>query len=491
VALDQVMLLGSGVLLVCILAARLGSGLGLPSLLIFLGLGMVVGEFGLVFKDAGMAHALGFAALVLILAEGGFTTHWDEIKGALPSAVLLATVGVLVQVALVALFAHYVLGVTPFTAILLGAVTSPTDSAAVFSVLRKVPLPSRVRATLEAESGFNDAPIVLLTTTATVWAAHGIDENPAVLLGEIAVELVGGFAVGIAIGWVGAQIMHRIALPASGLYPLAALGWAVLAYGTGSFIGLSGFAAVYVASMVLGNSKLPHRHATRSFAEGIGWIAQIGLFVMLGLLADTMNISLAAAAVGIALGAFLTFVARPLAVLVCTVWFRVPLREQAFISWAGLRGAVPIIMALVPLAADAPDSVFIFHIVFCFVVVFTVLQAPTLPWVSRLLGVSAKEEVTDLDIEFAPLDNIRADMMQVRIEPGSKLHGVSMREVRLPKNSVISLIVRDDESFTPHAEDRLHIGDDLLIVTRASDRRRVERRLKELSNHGRLARWRD
>jgi cell volume regulation protein A len=332
---------------------------------------------------------------------------------------------------------------------------------------------------------------VLLTTTATVWAAHGIDENPAVLLGEIAVELVGGLAIGVAVGWVGAQIMQRIALPAPGLYPLAALGWAVLAYGAGSYIGLSGFAAVYVASMVLGNSKLPHRHATRSFAEGIGWIAQIGLFVMLGLLADTMNISLTAAAVGIGLGAFLTFVARPFAVLVCTVWFRVPLREQAFISWAGLRGAVPIIMALVPLAANAPDSVLIFHIVFCFVVVFTVLQAPTLPWVSRLLGISTKEEVTDLDIEFAPLDNIKADMMQVRIEPGSKLHGVSMREVRLPKNSVISLIVRDEESFTPHAEDRLRIGDDLLIVTRASDRRRVERRLKELSNHGRLARWRD
>ncbi|MDR3070005.1 MAG: potassium/proton antiporter [Propionibacteriaceae bacterium] len=485
------MLLGSAVLLACILAARLSTRLGLPSLLIFLGLGMVVGELGLKFTDAGLAHTLGFAALVLILAEGGFTTKWSEIKNALPIAILLATVGVVTQVALVAVFAHFVLGIEPITAILLGAVTSPTDSAAVFSVLRKVPLPSRIRATLEAESGFNDAPIVLLVTTATVWAVSGIDDNPAALIGDVLWELVGGLALGVAVGFVGAFVMRRIALPASGLYPLAALGWAILAYGAGSSLHLSGFAAVYVASVVLGNSNLPHRHATRSFAEGIGWIAQIGLFVMLGLLADAMRISPTAITGAVIIGVFLTFAARPLAVFLCSVWFKVPLREMAFVSWAGLRGAVPIIMALVPLAENAPGSDFIFDTVFCFVIVFTVLQAPTLPWASRLLKVSKGEDSTDIDIEFAPLDNIKADMMQVHIEPGSRLHGVSVREVRLPKNSVISLIVRDHETFTPHAETRLLTGDDLLIVTRVEDRQKVERRLRSLSDYGRLARWRD
>jgi cell volume regulation protein A len=402
---------------------------------------------------------------------------------------LLATFGVLAQVALVAVFAYFVLGLTPITCILLGAVLSPTDSAAVFSVLRKVPLPSRARATLEAESGFNDAPIVLLVEVATVWSLSGIDDNPVLLLGTIVGELLGGIAIGVAVGWLGAQIMHRIALPASGLYPLAALGWAVLAYGAGGAAHCSGFAAVYVAAVVLGNSRLPHRNATRSFVEGIGWIAQIGLFVMLGLLADALNIAPQAAIGAVAAGLFLTFIARPIAVFLCSVWFKVPLREQAFVSWAGLRGAVPIIMALVPLAANAPDSMLLFDTVFCFVIIFTLLQAPTLGWVARLLKISKGEDPTDIEIEFAPLDNIKADMMEVRVEPGSRLHGIAIREVRLPKNSVISLIVRDDEPFTPKADDRILTGDALLVVTRSSDRKKVEARFKALSDNGRLANW--
>jgi cell volume regulation protein A len=475
------------------LSARIGSRLGLPSLLLFLALGMVVGEisarFGFRFADASLAHALGFAALVLILAEGGFTTKWSEIKGALPVAILLATVGVGVQVALVALFAHYVLGMGMMTSILLGAITSPTDSAAIFSVLRKVPLPARIRATLEAESGFNDAPIVLLVTTASHWAVYGMDEHPGELIATVGGELIGGLLMGIVIGWFGAQVLRSIALPSSGLYPLAAMGFAVFAYGFGTYLHLSGFAAVYVASVVLGNSKLPHRNATRSFAEGVGWIAQIGLFVMLGLLADAMRISASAAIGGIAVGAFLTLLARPIAVFICAAWKRIGLREQFFYSWAGLRGAVPIIMALVPLAEKVPDADLLFDTVFCFVVIFTVLQAPTLPLVARLTKVSGPNDSTDLDIEFAPLDNIQADMMQVRIEEGSRLHGISLRELRLPRNSVISLVIREGTTFTPHADDRLATGDDLLIVTRAADRGKVERRLRDLSDKGRLAKW--
>ncbi|MGC3995424.1 MAG: potassium/proton antiporter [Propionicimonas sp.] len=488
--LDQVLLLGSVVLLVSIGAARLGTRLGLPSLLLFLGLGVLVGELGLDFHDAGLAHSLGFAALVLILAEGGFTTRWVEIKGALPSAILLATIGVGISVAVVGAFAHYVLGLDWATAVLLGAITSPTDAAAIFSVLRRVPLPAKLRATIEAESGLNDAPIVLLVATATSWSlGQGIDGGPVWMVALVILELVGGVAVGVAIGWVAVQAMRRIALPASGLYPLAAIGWAVLAYGLGSWLHLSGFAAVYVTALVLGNGELPHRHATRSFAEGIGWIAQIGLFVMLGMLADPVDVSGPAVLAGVAAGAVLTFVARPLSVVLCLAWFKVPWREQAFISWAGLRGAVPIIMATVPLAAGAPRASELFDMVFAFVVVFTLLQSPTLPWVARLLEVSTGEDATDVEIEFAPLDTIKADMMQVHVPDGSRLHGVTIRELRLPKNSVVSLIVRENEPFTPKPDQIVRTGDDLLIVTNGADRRKVESRLRSISSGGRLGGW--
>jgi cell volume regulation protein A len=491
VELDQVLLLGSVVLLASILATRLGARFGLPSLLLFLGLGVLVGELGLHLEDADLAHSLGFAALVLILAEGGFTTKWQEIRGALPMAILLATVGVGISVAAVAAFAHLVLQIDLASAILLGAIMSPTDAAAIFAVMRKVPLPPRLRAVIEAESGFNDAPIVLLVASATAMSlGRGSEATPAATVGLIVLELVGGAALGAAIGWVGIRLLRAIKLPASGLYVLAAMGWTVLAYGLAASIHLSGFAAVYVAAVVLGNGELPHRHATRSFAEGIGWIAQIGLFVMLGMLADLTTLTWEEVIAGVAVGAFLTFVARPLSVVLCIAWFKVPWREQAFISWAGLRGAVPIIMATVPLAAGAPLAHRIFNLVFSFVVVFTVLQSPTLPWVARKLKVSSGEDATDIDIEFAPLDTIKADMMQVHVPLGSQLHGVTIRELRLPRNSVVSLIVRAEEPFTPQPDDPIRAGDDLLIVTRAEDRRRVERRFIAISRDGRLARWR-
>ena len=488
--LDQVLLLGSVVLLVAVVAARLGTRLGLPSLILFLGLGVLLGAIVYDFEDANLAHALGFAALVLILGEGGFNARWSEIRGALPAALLLATVGVGISIAVVAGFAHFVLGLDSTTAILLGAITSPTDAAAVFSVLRKVPLPSRLRAIIEAESGFNDAPIVLLVATATELSlGRGSEEGPLLMVGLILFELLGGALLGLIIGWVGVRALRGIALPASGLYPLAGLGWAVMAYGLGSWLHLSGFAAVYVTAVVLGNGELPHKHATRSFAEGVGWIAQIGLFVMLGMLAEPQRESWTTILAGVAAGAVLTFVARPLSVFACLVWFRVPWREQAFISWAGLRGAVPIIMATVPLAAGAPGAAGLFDMVFAFVVVFTLLQAPTLPWVARILKVSTGEDATDVSFEFAPLDTIKADMMQVHVPEGSRLHGVTIRELRLPRNSVVSLVVRENEPFTPTPDQIVRTGDDLLIVTNDADRHLVESRLRSISQGGRLARW--
>lgn len=334
---------------------------------------------------------------------------------------VLATVGVGVSVALMTVFGHFVLGLDIWTAVLLGAVTSPTDAAAVFSVLRRVPIPHRLRGALEAESGLNDAPTVLLVALASSFAAgHGSSAGPGALVALILAELVGGLAIGVGLGWVGVQILRRVALPSSGLYPLAALVWAVFAYGTAAIAHTSGFAAVYACALMLGNTRLPHRAATRSFVEGIGWIAQIGLFVMLGLLASPGRLNWASVTTAVAAGLFLTFVARPLSVAVAAAWFRVGWREGAFLSWAGLRGAVPIVLATIPLADGIAGARFLFDVVLVFVIVFTCLQAPTLPFLARRLRLIDDEAATDVEVEAAPLDKISADLLQVRIPARSR-----------------------------------------------------------------------
>lgn len=491
--LEVDLLVGALVLIAAVFAARVGSRLGLPSLLLFLGIGMLLGDsvLGIPFDNAELAQAIGFGALVLILAEGGMTTNWSNIRSSTGISIVLATVGVGVSVGLMTVFGHFVLGLPLHIAILLGAVTSPTDAAAVFSVLRRVPLPHRLRGALEGESGLNDAPTVLLVILASS-AAVGRPVAGGVLGmgGLVLIELVGGLAVGGALGWIGMQLMRRVTLPSSGLYALAALGWAVLAYGAAGELNTSGFAAVYVCGLIIGNANLPHRVATRSFVEGIGSIAQIGLFVMLGLLATPKRLNLEEVGVAIAAGLFLTLIARPVSVLVSSIWFKVGWADRAFLSWAGLRGAVPIVLCTIPLAQHVPNASRLFDVVLVFVIIFTVLQAPTLGWVAGLLRLREREQPVDVEVEIAPLGQLSADMMQVKIPEGSKLNGVEIGELRLGKNAVVSLIIRDREPVVPAVRDQIRVGDELLIVTPTDRRIATEKRLRAIGRGGRLAGWR-
>jgi cell volume regulation protein A len=485
--LDQFLLVGAGVLLLAILAVRLSVRAGLPSLLVYLLMGVLLGDSGLGihFQDAATAHALGFAALMLILAEGGLTTSWPEMRPVLRLGLSLATVGVAASVALMAVAGHYVFGLTWQTAVLLGAVTSPTDAAAVFSVLRRVPLPRRLTASLEAESGLNDAPTVVLVTLVSAGGGHG----PGAFVGIVVAELLIGVAGGLVVGLGGAWLLRRVALPASGLYPLAALTLAVLAYAATATVHGSGFAAVYVAALVLGNAELPHRAATRSFSEGVAWLAQIGLFVMLGLLASPGRLSWTVVGLAVGLGLVLTFVARPLSVLVASLVQPMSSRELAFLSWAGLRGAVPVVLATIPLSEHVPHASRLFDIVFVLVVIYTLLTGPTLPLVARWLRVARRSEPRDLDVEAAPLERIAADLLQVTVSPKSLLHGVEVGELRLPAGASVALIVRDGESRVPEWRTVLRHGDDVLVVTPRRQREATERRLREVSRSGRLAHW--
>jgi cell volume regulation protein A len=489
--LDLILLVGSVVVMVAILSARLGTRVGLPALLLFLGVGMLLGQTRIDFDNPDLAHALGFGALVIILAEGGLTTKWSDIRPSVGVAGVLATVGIAISVGLMALFGHFALGLDWWIAFLLGAVVSPTDAAAVFSVLRNVPLPHKLRGVVEAESGLNDAPTVLLVSLASSAALSGRSEYSPVLLGGlILLELVAGIGLGVLLGWLGAQMLRRVALPASGLYPLATMVWIVFTFGVTSELHASGFAAVYACALILGNAQLPHRGATRSFVEGVGWIAQIGLFVMLGLLAVPERLVVREVLIALAAGLFLTFVARPASVFLSATPFRMPFKEQMFLSWAGLRGAVPIIMATVPLSMGVPDAEYLFDVVLIFVIIFTCVQAPTLPFVARRLGLVDLERAREVEVEVAPLDMIGAELLQVRVPEGSRIAGIEIGELRLPKDTVVTLVIRDQSPFRPGAQERLKVDDELLIVTPSSQRERTEKRLALLSRQGRLASWR-
>ena len=383
--MDLFVLGASVVMLVAIYSVRLSSRLALPSLLLYLLMGVALGEdgVGIHFDNAEAAHALGFAALALILAEGGLTTNWRELRKTIRVGSWMATGGVVISVAVMTLAMHYVLGFGWHASMLIGAITSPTDAAAVFSVLRVVRVPRRIRAALEAESGLNDAPTVVLVA---LISEGGISHHSWYgVVGIIVAELLGGLAIGWIVGIAGSAAIKRIALPSVSLYPLALLTVAALSYSGAAVLHASGFAAIYVTSLVLGNTSVPNHEEAQDFAESIAWVAQIGLFVMLGLLLSPNTLTWRIVGEALLGGLFLTFLARPMAVLSGSLVKRMNWRDMTFLSWAGLRGAVPIVLATIPLAADFPDALRIFDIVFVMTVIYTILTAPTLPFVARKL----------------------------------------------------------------------------------------------------------
>lgn len=483
------LLIGGLVLLFSIVGTRVATRVGFPALLFFLLVGVLLGEdiLGLDFDNAELARNVGTVALAVILVEGGLTTRFSDIRKVLAPAGMLATVGVVVSTVITATGAHVLLGFDWQLALLLGAVVSSTDAAAVFSVLRFIPLPRRVAGLLEAESGFNDAPAVILVLTFSVVPFVFEPEGAAV---DLVYELGAGAAIGLVCGVVGATLIRRVALPASGLYPIAIFGLGMVAFAAAGSLHASGFLAAYLAAVVLANTGLPHRSATRSFAEGLGWLAQIGLFVILGLLIDPSEL-LPDVVPAIVIGMVLLFVARPVSVVVSLIGFNIPWREQFFLSCAGLRGAVPIVLTTFPIVAGVPDSYRLLNIVFVLVVVFTLIQGPSLRPVAQGMGLISRVSTREIQVEAAPLDVLDAELLTMTVQPDSRLHNVTVLELRLPDPSVITLIIRDGHTFVPLPDTRIETGDELLIVTTSKTRAAAERRLRAVSRRGKLAYWFD
>lgn len=498
----QVTLVAAVIILAAVGGVRVAARAGLPGLLFYLGLGVILGDDslgGISFDDAELATALGYAGLVIILAEGGLTTRPATVRPVIVPATILATVGVALSIFLVALPLHWATGLHLTTAILIGAVLAPTDAAAVFTVARGLRLPSRLQTLLEAESGLNDAPVVVLVVLLSTAAGSHL---PGWLIPIVVIaELIGGLVLGGLVGVLARWLLPRLALPASGLYPIAVVALLMLSYGLAVVLHTSGFAAVYLTALILAASPLPHRRSVLGFVEGLAWAVQIGLFIMLGLLAVPGRL---ADSVGVALlvGALLLVLARPVSVAASLWPFlrpghmarrtrtpAMPWQWAAFASWGGLRGAVPIIFATIPLGSGAQDGELIFDVTMMLVIALTLVQAPTMPLLARRLGLVRPDAVDELTVEAAPLDTMRAALLDANVPPGSHLAGTYIGEMPLPPGAVVSLVIRGGHNLQPDRNTRIKVGDRLLIVVTDSARAATEAALQSVSRSGRLADW--
>ncbi|MDB4890851.1 MAG: sodium/hydrogen exchanger, partial [Gemmatimonadetes bacterium] len=388
-----VLLTAFGVLLAASVGlSRASAKLGLPVALLFLLVGVLAGTEGIghiPFDDYHFAFRLGTTALVLILFDGGLNTSITHARSVLAPATVLATLGVLATAGFVAVAAHFI-GVAWPMALLLGAIVSSTDAAAVFSVLTATGtrLRQRVGLTLEVESGLNDPMAVILTTALTAGIVGGQKLSPWSIAGEVASEMVIGAVMGAAIAYAGRWSILRIRLPAAGLYPAFTLAIACLSFGVTTLLHGSGFLAVYVTGVILGSGALPHAVGVRRVHDALGWLSQVLMFLLLGLLVYPSRVW-TVASVGLTLALFLAIVARPVVTMLCLAPFRYRWRESAYVGWVGLRGAVPIVLATIPVMANVPGAREIFDIVFFIVVVGALVPGSTVPWVTRLLKVES------------------------------------------------------------------------------------------------------
>jgi cell volume regulation protein A len=463
-SVDPGVLLGGVLLLVGVIASGFTSRFRIPSLLLFLGLGMAVADDGLAwirFDDAVLAQNIAIAALAVILFDGGLGTDARSFRSVGVQAGLLATVGVAITAGVVALAAWGVMGLDPTTALLLGAVISSTDAAAVFAALRTEPLPSRTSRLLELESGLNDPAAVLLTIgMVEVWRADPSGWDWVSYLGA---QVSIGVAVGLGVGWLGRWVVDHVRGGAAASLGVVTLAVAAISYGGAAVLGGSGLLAVYLTGVVLTGSQRASR-SVLYFHEGLAATAQSVLFLLLGILVFPSELF---GDLGLALVAVvvLVLVARPLAVAAVLVWWRTPLKHMAVVSWAGLRGAVPVVLATIPFTAGHPDGAVLFDVAFVVVVVSVAVQAPTIGALARRLGVTADDSVF-VRREIVAVDALDADLVEITVPRSTHVRDVTLRDDPPPGGARVAIIHRaDDTTVIPTGSTTIESGDVLLVVT--------------------------
>ncbi len=478
---DAELILIAGVLLAAgIAGALLADRVRIPGLLLFLGLGMLAGSEGLGgidFTNTELARTLGTIALVLILFEGGLTAGWSEIRPVLGTAASLATLGTALTALLAGLAAKLIFGFSLLESLIVGSAIAATDSAAIFAVLRNSTLRKRLARSLEGESGMNDPVALLLVIGFIEWIqkpGYGVAD----MAGLLALKLAVGIVVGVALGRAAVWVLRRFELPSDGLYPVATIAIAGLAYGVSEIVHGSGLLAVYLAALALGDAALPAKRIVVTFHEGVGWIAQISLFILLGLLVfpDALG---DVALKGLALSAVLILIARPVATFVATALSPLNVREQLMLGWAGLRGATPIWLATFPVVAGVRGGDEEFAIVFFVVVTSTLVQGASFEPLAKRLGLTTDEPALPQRLlESGRIRQLGGDVVAFRLPPGAAAAGHLVRELELPREALVNVIVRDGHAIPPRGSTELQEGDELHVLVRGELRHEVEEQTK-------------
>jgi cell volume regulation protein A len=476
---DAELILVAGALLAAgIVGAMLADRIRIPGLLLFLGLGMLAGSEGIggiEFSDTELARTLGTIALVLILFEGGLTAGWSEIRPVLGTAVSLATVGTAITAVIAGLAAKWIFDLGTLEGMLVGAAVAATDSAAIFAVLRRSTLEKRLARSLEGESGMNDPVALLLVIGFIDWIqqpGYGLLD----MAGQLALKLAIGVAIGYVLGRIAVAGLNRVRMPTDGIYPVATIAIAALAYGLAEVAHGSGLLAVYLTALALGSSSIPARRTVVAFHEGVGWVAQIGLFILLGLLIFPSTLD-DVAIEGLALSAALILVARPLAAFAATLFSKLDLRERAMLGWAGLRGATPIWLATFPVVAGVGtgQGQELFSIVFFVVVTSTLVQGASFEPLAGRLGLTTDEPALPRRLlESGRIRRMGGDVVSYRLRPGAAAAGHVVRDLGLPREALVNVIVRDGRAIPPRGSTELREGDELHVLVRGELRDEVE-----------------
>ncbi len=470
-------------LLISVFASKMSERLGVPALLLFLAVGMLAGSEGIGkvdFENAYAAKMLGSIALVLILFAGGLDTNWKSIRPVIWSGMTLATLGVFLTAIIVGIFAIKVLKFSVMEGLLLGAVVSSTDAAAVFSILRSknVSLKGRTKALLEMESGSND-PMSIFLTVGILY----LIKNPAVSWLVMIPMLGQQLAVGTAMGWLfgkgAVHLVNRLKLEYEGLYPVLTLSAVLAAFGASEAFGGNGFLAVYLAGIIMGNSDFLHKNSLKRFHDGIAWLMQIGMFLTLGLLVLPSHV-VPVWRNGIMLAAFLMFAARPVSVFISLAFSKISLREKILVSWVGLRGAAPIVLATFPLLAGVPEANMIFNLVFFIVVASVILQGKSLLLVAKWLKLTRPHRAQPrYPLEFERSEKMSADMREIEISPESSVVGKRILDLKLPTGTLVVLVCKKGEFHIPTGGTILSANDKMLVLAEHKKLKAVEELLSE------------
>ncbi|NUU63497.1 potassium/proton antiporter [Paenibacillus agri] len=460
---DQIIMLLAALLLIGVLSTKFSTRFGMPALVLFIAAGMVLSHF-IYFNNASLTQVAGIFALVVILFEGGMQTSLKDIRPVIWPALSLSTIGVLVTTGVVGVFARLVLDVPWTESLLFGAIVGSTDAAAVFSVLGGKNIDKRLTSTLEAESGSNDPMAVFLTVTLIEWIQH---PNAAwwSLIFSFIWEMGLGLLVGILLGKLAVYLINRINLESSGLYPVLAIGFAVLTYGVAALTHSSGLLAVYVMGLTLGNSDLVYHRTIMNFNHGFAWMMQIAMFILLGLLVFPEELS-SIAWQGILLSVILMVVARPIGVFLSLIFAKFSLREKTLISWAGLRGAVPIVLATYPLLAGLDHGRLFFNVVFFVVLTSAVIQGTTIsPLASRLKLIGQDDNTQPSLMELVALGRTDCEFNHIGIDSLMPIAGKQIADMGLPEDILFTAIIRDKNIVTPHGSTTIQPGDTVYVLS--------------------------